>query len=179
RLPARIPVRGDGRVRRPVTPPPTPRESLPVRARAALAALGRDPWRAAAEILAWTTMGVVLAVVMGPWLKDLSTFGFHDWDAQTSHRELVRLSILRYHEFPGWDPYACGGFPAWGYVEAGTIVVSPFLPAYLWLPMSVAIRVEVAGMAIAGMVGAYLCAGRFTGSRAARVLVVVLWSLNG
>lgn len=142
-------------------------------------AIGRDPLRAAAALVAITTLVVIVFVVMAPWLGDLSTFGFHDWDSQTAHRYLVRLSLLRYHEFPAWNPFACGGFPAWGYVEGDTTVVSPFLPAYLLLPLSVAIRVEVLGMAALSALGAYLVASRFTESHAARALVAALWAVNG
>jgi hypothetical protein len=155
---------------------PRPLRSL---ARRAVADLLVDPWQSAAALIAVTTIAVMIGIVLGPWLKDMSTFGFHDWDAQTSHRFLVRLSLLRYHELPGWNPFACGGFPAWAYVEADTVVVSPFLPAYLILPMSVALRVEVLGMAAIGAAGAYAAASRFTKSHAARALVVALWAVNG
>lgn len=121
----------------------------------------------------------MIAVVMWPWLKNVHTFGFHDWDVETSHRYLSILSLVRYHEFPGWNPYACGGFPAWGFVEADTIVVSPFLPAYLLLPMSIALRIEVAGMAALGAAGAWAAASRFTRAQAPRALVAVLWAVNG
>ncbi|APR76374.1 Hypothetical protein A7982_01721 [Minicystis rosea] len=139
----------------------------------------RDRPRAAAAILGGLAVATMIALVMAPWLRDLSTFGFHDWDAQTSHRYLVLTSLLRHHELPGWNPYACGGFPAWGYVEADTILVSPFLPAYLLLPLSVALRVEVIGMAVLGAAGAWAAASRYTESRAARALVAVLWAVNG
>ncbi|HVY46853.1 MAG TPA: hypothetical protein VHB21_13290, partial [Minicystis sp.] len=133
----------------------------------------------AARVLAWLTGAALVVLVVGPWFRDVSTFGFHDWDAQTSHRELVRQSLLRYHEFPGWDPFACGGFPAWGYVEADTIVVSPFLPLYLALPMALALRLEVLGMALVGVFGAYAAASRFATREAPRALVVALYALNG
>jgi hypothetical protein len=132
-----------------------------------------------AAILGVSAIVAMIAVVVVPWLKDLSTFGFHDWDAQTSHRYLTVASLLRYHEFPGWNPYACGGFPAWGYVEADTILVSPFLPFYLVLPMSWALRVEVIGMAALSAAGAWAAASRYTSSRAACALVAVLWAVNG
>ena len=66
---------------------------------------------------------------------------------------LFRSSLLRYHELPGWNPYACGGYPAWGYIEGGTILVSPFLPAYLALPLALALRVEVLGSGLLGAAG--------------------------
>lgn len=141
--------------------------------------LADEPFKAAAALVSVGSIIALVAMVMAPWLRDTTTFGFHDWDVQTSHRELVRRTILRYHELPYWNPYACGGFPAWGYVEGGTIVVSPLLPAYLALPMSLAIRVEVALMAALSALGAWLLASRFTTSYVARALVVVLWSVNG
>src|SRR5262249_42846099 len=135
--------------------------------------------RAAAAVVAWTSIAVVIALVMAPWFKDLSTFGFHDWDVQTAQRFLAVSSLRTYHEFPGWNPYACGGFPAWAFVEAATPVSPPFSPIHPVLPLSVALRIEVLGMAILGAAGAYLAASRFTSSHAARALVAVLWAVNG
>jgi hypothetical protein len=132
-----------------------------------------------AALIGMVGVAVMIGLVMAPWLKDLHTFGFHDWDAETSHRYLAVQSLLRYHELPGWNPFACGGFPAWGYVEADTIVVSPFLPAYLLLPLSIALRVEVMGMAAIGAAGAWAAASRFTRAHAPRALVAVLWAVNG
>lgn len=137
------------------------------------------PWRAAAAILSLTAMSTTIALVLAPWFRETRTFGFHDWDVQASHRYLVLLSLFRYHEFPGWNPFACGGFPAWAYVEADTIVVSPFLPAYLVLPLALALRIEVLGMAVIGALGAYAAASRFTTSHAARALTAVIWAVNG
>jgi hypothetical protein len=144
-----------------------------------LSAFFRDPPRAAAALVGFSAITTMIFVVMAPWLKDMSTFGFHDWDVQTSHRYLALLSLGRYHELPWWNPYSCGGFPAWGYVEADTILVSPFLPAYFLLPLSVALRVEVLGFAAISAGGAWAAASRYSESRAARALVAVLWAVNG
>jgi hypothetical protein len=138
-----------------------------------------DPWRAAAALIACAAMLTPIAFALGPWFRETRTFGFHDWDVQAAHRYLVLLSLLRYHEFPSWNPFACGGFPAWGYVEADTIVVSPFLPAYLVFPLALALRIEVLGMAVIGSLGAYAAASRFTTSHAARALAVVIGAVNG
>lgn len=131
-----------------------------------------------AKLLAWATVLGGVAVVCSPWLVDVTTLGFHDWDVMTSHRYLVKLSLLRYGELPGWNPYACGGFPAWGYVEGATTLVSPWLPAYLTLPIALALRVEVIGMTLVGALGAYALAGRFTRNPPARALVVALWGFD-
>jgi hypothetical protein len=139
----------------------------------------RARFGAVAWFLAALTVVLPPFVVVGPWLTDTSTFGFHDWDVQTSHRFLAVQALLKYGELPGWNPYACGGFPAWSYVESGTIVVSPWLPFYLLADIRFAIRVEVLGMALFGSLGTYLAASRFTESRGARAVVVALFAVNG
>ncbi len=135
--------------------------------------------RAAALSLALATLVGSVAIVMAPWFTDTHTFGFHDWDAITSFRYLVKQSLLTYGELPFWNPYACGGYPSWGYVEGATNLVSPWLPAYLLLPIQLAIRVEAAGMCLAGALGAYAAASCFTKSHGARALVAALWAVNG
>ncbi len=147
------------------------------RARRALTKAG--PERAAAFVLACLTVVVPSLIVTWPWWTTRDTFGFHDWDVQTSHRHLAVRSLVEHGEWPGWNPYACGGFPAWSYVESGTNVVSPWLPLYLGLDMRWALRLEVLGMALLGAAGSYLAAGRFTSSLGARALVVALFAVNG
>jgi hypothetical protein len=125
-----------------------------------------------------TTTGAVL-VAVSPWLADTRSLGLADWDFETAQRALVRIALRRYHELPLWNPYACGGFPAWGYIEGATTFVSPWLPHYLGLAMPAALRVEVLGMGLLGALGAFAFAGLFTRSYAARALVVALWAVNG
>ncbi len=138
-----------------------------------------DRARALAAVIAWLVIVVPAWLVISPWMDRLDTFGFHDWDVQTSHRHLAVVSLAKYHEWPAWNPDACGGFPAWGYVESGTTVVSPLLPVYLFADIRTAIRIEVLFMALLGGVGTYLAAGRFTRSAGARAVAVALFAVNG
>lgn len=135
--------------------------------------------RALLLLAAWAIVLAMIAIVVEPFFDDLSRWGFHDWDSTTASRLLTVISLKRYGQFPFWNPYACGGYSAWGYVEGGTTVVSPWLPIYLALPIQIALRVEVVGTAILSAVGTWLLAGRFTRSIAARTLVCVLFVVNG
>jgi hypothetical protein len=87
-------------------------------------------------------------------------------------------AIDQFHELPFWNPYACGGHPAWGGFESDTVVVSPWLPAYALLPLPVAMRVEILGSTLWAALGAWLLASRFTRSPAARALVAVLFAVS-
>jgi hypothetical protein len=119
-----------------------------------------------------------IRVLFGPWFRELDTLGFHDWDTAAFYRAET-VWALRQWAFPFWDPFLCGGFPAWGYAEGAPNLVSPFLPAYLALPLPLALRVEGVGATLIALGGAYGFASCHTRSVALRGLVAVLFSLNG
>jgi hypothetical protein len=134
---------------------------------------------AATSVVAWLILVAMAGYVLGPTLGDRSTVGGHDWDQMESHRYLVSKTILRFHQFPFWNPYSCGGHSTWGGFESGTVVVSPWLPFYLTMTLPHALRAEIFGSALVSMAGAWMLAGRFTRSAAARALVVVAFAING
>jgi hypothetical protein len=132
----------------------------------------------AGGVFAGLVVVALVAFVLQPLLAVPFGYGRHDWDQAESLRYLVVKSLRRFHAMPWWNPYACGGHPAWGATEGDASVV-PWLPAYLALPLPVAIRVEVAVSALWGAAGAWLLASRFTRSAAARAFVAVVFAVNG
>jgi hypothetical protein len=130
-------------------------------------------------VIAWGILIAMGAYVLSPTMADRTTVGGHDWDQMESHRFLVTKTILRFHQFPFWNPYSCGGHSSWGGFESGTVVVSPWLPFYLTMTLPHALRVEIIGSALVSMIGTWLLAGRYTRSAAARALVVVAFAING
>jgi hypothetical protein len=127
----------------------------------------------------WAVILGMIAAVVAPTLVDVTTLGGDDWDQMAAQRYLVVKSLREYHQFPYWNPFSCGGHPAWGAPESATIAVSPWLPVYLTLPLGEAIRVEIVGMALIAALGTWLLAGRFVGRPVLRALVCVLWVVNG
>ena len=134
---------------------------------------------ALANVPAWGVIVAMIAWVLRPTLHGASLVGQHDWDQMESHRELVVKTLRDYHQFPFWQPYACGGHPNWGGFESGTTIVSPWLPAFLLMTLPHAMRVEIWGSALLSAAGGWLLAGRFTRSPALRALVVVAFAVNG
>src|SRR5580692_6991885 len=103
---------------------------------------------AASTLLVWALILAMIGWALAPTLADRLTVGSHDWDQMESHRYLITKTIFRFHQFPFWNPYACGGHPNWGGFESGTTIVSPWFPFYLLLSLPHALRVEVWGMAL-------------------------------
>jgi hypothetical protein len=117
-------------------------------------------------------------IVMSPILLRPMTLGARNWDQMNTQRAVVVRTIERYHQFPLWDPYTCGGHQAWGSLESDPIVVSPVLPVYLLAPLPIAIRVEIVFWAVVALYGTWRLAGRFTQSYALRSLCTVIAVLN-
>jgi hypothetical protein len=136
-------------------------------------------WRALAIAGAAGLLLVSLFRILAPMLADFRTFGFHDWDVQTSWRYITALSLKHYGEAPWWNPWQCGGFPAFGDVEDASNFLSPYLPLYLLTDVRVAFRLEVIGAAVIGLSGAFLLARRFTKSAALCGFLAALYVLNG
>jgi hypothetical protein len=135
--------------------------------------------RARTAVAAWCLLLLAFFSVLAPMLADFSTYGFHDWDAHSAYRYITTVSLKGYGAGPWWHPWLCGGVPAWGYVEGATNLVSPYLPLYLFTDIRTALRLEVVGDGLLGLLGAYLLAQRFTRSAALSAAFAALYGLNG
>jgi hypothetical protein len=121
---------------------------------------------------------VLLALwVFAPFFDDLGAMGFQDWDSQAGNR-FVTVLALRHGQLPWWNPWSCGGFPAWGFAESATNLVSPYAPLYFLFSFPMALRLEAVAATIVAVLGAFLLAGRFTRSPAWRALVATIWVLG-
>jgi len=130
------------------------------------------------KLVALAAIPTMFVIVMWPLVARPMTLGARNWDQMNAQRAVVVRSIERYHQFPFWDPYTCGGHPAWASLEADPIAVSPVLPFYFFLPLPIAIRVEIVFWAIVALLGTWRLAGRFTESTALKSLCTVIAVLN-
>jgi hypothetical protein len=132
------------------------------------------------RLIAWAAVVPILLLavwIFAPFFQDVRAMGFQDWDSQAAYRYVTVLA-LRHGQLPWWNPWFCGGFPAWGYVEGATNLVSPFAPLYFLFSFPLALRLEAVSATLVGVLGAFLLAGRFTRSPAWRAFVAAIWMLG-
>jgi hypothetical protein len=140
----------------------------------------RQEWTGFSLTLAAATLVVIGAIrALTPVLSNWSTWGGHDWDQVTAYRYVMVKSFKEFGQFPLWNPYTCGGHSAWANVQEVSNLVSPFMPLYLFLDLRHALRFELAGTVLLGLIGSWLLASRYTSSAALRGLVCVTFALNG
>lgn len=72
--------------------------------------------------------GLIFAFLyFSPLLFAKGGFGIQDWDQNFAWNEFSRISILKYGQFPQWNPYRCGGLPHFGNPEIGVISLQTLL----------------------------------------------------
>lgn len=108
---------------------------------------------------------------------DVLYIGNLDWDLHISWPAAARQIILRYGQFPLWNPYRCGGVPLLGEPESD--VLSPLFPLILaYGPVVGYINSFVIGLGV-GLYGFYMLARSYRISRLGSVLVGVTYTLSG
>ena len=132
----------------------------------------------APAVLSWLVLALVVAALLSGFFLHPGALGGHDWDQMEAHRVFVVKAIREFGQFPFWDPYGCGGYPAWGSPESATVVVSPLLAAYLTLPLGDAIRVEVVTLVVALVLGLHFFARRYVSHPLALGFACLVGALN-
>lgn len=122
---------------------------------------------------AWLVVAAVALVVLWSPLGNWQGYGTHDWDSTSSQRYLVVKSIRDFGQFPFWDPYGCGGHPAWGGSECG-VLVTPLFLGYLAFPIPVALRLELIVTLAVGLFGMWRLSGRFVAHPLLRAFACVV-----
>jgi hypothetical protein len=61
---------------------------------------------------------LVSLVFTSPILLSGNNLGIQDWDMHFAYLESARKIILEFKQFPFWNPYLCGGIPAFGHPES-------------------------------------------------------------
>ena len=104
-------------------------------------------------------------------------WGIHDWPQFYAWYEIPRLTLLRYHELPLWNPYLHGGGPLLGHPLSG--FCSPFfVPVLLWGPV-IGLKVAAVAFLTLGLWGMWRLMQALGCRPAAAMLPTLLWGFNG
>ena len=126
-------------------------------------------------------LAIVLQVVTAsfaiPLLDRPGNGGLYDWDLYLSWFEVVRISLLRFHEFPWWNPYVCGGFPLAAEPQVGLASID--LPLSLAFGPSVGIRLASVASMMLAVEGARRLARLWLADPWAVALAAAVYGWNG
>lgn len=123
--------------------------------------------------------GVLLAVAFAavftyPVLQRFGRLtGNNDWDQQLTSHFVSYVTVVRYHQFPLWNPYVCGGTPA--LADPLSRILTPFFFLHLLFGPEAGLQLEILLHVAIAVAGGYHL-GRVLGfSRIASVLTAVVF----
>lgn len=103
-------------------------------------------------------------------------WGIQDWDGYLLFDALARQSILKFGQFPLWDPYLKGGMPMLAYPESN--IFSPALLVQLLFREVVAAKVNITLHVFIGLGGAYVLARQMKLPMQAALLSSFIYAIN-
>jgi hypothetical protein len=123
-----------------------------------------------------------LPVVLYAWhfaiVNRRSVFAAADWDEFSQMYEAARISILKYHQFPWWNPWSVGGEPLFGNPQFGLFSIPMAL--VLLFGTVVGLHLTVMVYFILGFWGMYLLLEKLgTRSRIISALLSYIWTFSG
>jgi len=111
-----------------------------------------------------------------PIFRDFDNWGIQDWDQHLFYHAVPRYTLLRYHQFPFWNPWYCGGAPLLANPQSRFL--SPTYLCVLLLGAVRGIKVEILLHLVIGLAGTYRLARGFGTSRCGSVLSASLFVFN-
>ena len=97
---------------------------------------------------------VISIVYTWPIFQNINNMGVLDWDAMSLYYEVVKSSIIDFHQIPLWSPYSCGGDFLFASPESPMISLQ--LALVLLFGTIVGIKIGFLLHLIIGLFGAFL-----------------------
>lgn len=124
---------------------------------------------------------VALAAAAGYWspaLIHLDETGFGDWQQFQHQWEAARVAVMRWGDYPLWNPFHCGGVTLFGDPQAQAY--GPLFWLLLPLGTTVGLKVFLIVHTAFGLAGMYVLARReLNVGVAAAILAAVVWGWSG
>jgi len=119
---------------------------------------------------------IVSIIYAFPVLENISYLGTMDWDQFTFWNAVPRDTILRYHQFPFWNPYVNGGNPMLANPDSSFL--SPLYIFVLMFGAVIGLKIQIIVHLIIGLMGMFYLSGHLSLSKKASYLSSFIFMLN-
>ncbi|MBI2134190.1 hypothetical protein HYU11_05940 [Candidatus Woesearchaeota archaeon] len=102
---------------------------------------------------------IVLSVVfLLPVFDNVNNWGSYDWDQHFFYHGSAYISLVKFHEFPFWNPFYCGGSPL--LANPQSVFLSPFFLFVLLFGTVVGLKIQILVYLVVGLFGMFLLSRR-------------------
>ncbi len=128
------------------------------------------------KLVPYVILLIITTIFVFPLFSGINNVGKGDWDFFCFHNELPRNSILEYHQFPLWNPYASGGRPLLADPQVGFL--SPTFLSTLLFGCVIGLKIKVFLMLLIGMIGMFLLSQYYRMTKLAGIFVASIFCLS-
>lgn len=111
-----------------------------------------------------------------PIFKNINNWGLVDWDLDTFYYAVPRTIILKYRQFPLWNPYYCGGMPLLANPQSKFL--SPFFLIILLFGEIIGIKILIFLHSLIGLFGVYYLARHYKLNKSASCISSFVYMLS-
>ena len=129
------------------------------------------------QLIALAVFAILAILFCFPILKGITNWGILDWDQHTFYHAVPRETILRYHQFPLWNPYYCGGNVMLANMQARFL--SPTFILLLLFGTLPGLKIEIIFQIMIGMWGMYLLCRHLGLGKYASYFPAIVFMCNG
>ena len=119
----------------------------------------------------------VAIMFLAPLFQDFSRLGIHDWDQHEFYHAVPRETVIRYWQFPLWNPYQCGGNVM--LANPQSTFLSPSFLLVLLFGVIPGLKLSVLVHVVVGMYGMYRVGATLGLPRTGRIAAAFIFMLNG
>jgi len=107
--------------------------------------------------------GALSLVFCLPLFDQPLALGTNDWDQHLFYYGVVLKNVVEYGQMPFWNPWYCGGNVMWQNPQIA--ILSPVYPLSLFMPLPLAMKINIVLHVWIGFIGMHLLAARAIGVR--------------
>ncbi len=121
-------------------------------------------------------LAAIALIFILPIFSNFSYWGANDWDQHMLYHGSARISLLKYHQFPLWNPFYCGGNVLLANPQSPFL--SPFFLFVLIFGTVAGLKLEIVAYLILGMAGMWLLARQLDAKGPAAYLAPIIFMLS-
>lgn len=129
------------------------------------------------SVIAFFVFAVLSISYCHPIFKNITNWGIYDWDQHFLYHAVPRETVLRYHQFPLWTPYYCGGNVMLANMQAR--FMSPTSLVVLIFGTVIGLKLEIWLHILIAMMGMYLLSKKLGLGKYSSYLPPVLFMFSG
>jgi hypothetical protein len=115
-------------------------------------------------------------VFLQPIFVNIHDLGIGDWDAYCTFDEVPRITLLKYVQFPFWNPFANGGRPLFAHPHS--TFLRPTFVFSLIFGCVIGLKIEMLFMLFFGMMGAFLLSKHYKLQSISGILMSAIFGLT-